>query len=133
MNNPQQLELPMFRINFHSPKDIRAIEILLYYETFRPACGKLYSNYQRLINAKFPRAIMQNFYQTRFYTRSLKCECTHRRMQRRGRELTFNTLWTNSAHNKLMIFFSYFPQKIGCDMSCKLSRKETSCRKCCLC
>ena len=30
MTNPQWLKLPMSRINFHGPKDVRAIEILLY-------------------------------------------------------------------------------------------------------
>ena len=29
-------------------------------------------------------------------------------------------LWANSANDKLMIFFSYFSQKIGFDLSCKL-------------
>ena len=29
-NNPQWLELPMSRTNFHGPKDVRAIEVLLY-------------------------------------------------------------------------------------------------------
>ena len=28
--NPQWLELPMSRINFHSPKDVRAFEVRLY-------------------------------------------------------------------------------------------------------
>ena len=28
--NPQWLELPMSRINFYSPKDVRAIEVRLY-------------------------------------------------------------------------------------------------------
>ena len=30
MINPQWLELPMSRTNFHGPKDVRAIEIRLY-------------------------------------------------------------------------------------------------------
>ena len=30
MINPQWLELPMPRTNFHGPKDIRAIEVRLY-------------------------------------------------------------------------------------------------------
>ena len=30
MINPQWLELPMFRTNFHSPRDVRAIEVTLY-------------------------------------------------------------------------------------------------------
>ena len=30
MTNPQWLELPMFRTNFHGPKDVRAIEVRLY-------------------------------------------------------------------------------------------------------
>ena len=31
MINPQWLELPMSRTNFHGPKDVRAIEVRLYY------------------------------------------------------------------------------------------------------
>ena len=30
MINPQWLELPMSRTNFHGPKDVRAIEVPLY-------------------------------------------------------------------------------------------------------
>ena len=30
--NPQWLELPMSRTNFHGPKDVRAIEVQLYKE-----------------------------------------------------------------------------------------------------
>ena len=30
MINPQWLELPMSRMNFHGPKDVRAIEVRLY-------------------------------------------------------------------------------------------------------
>ena len=30
MINPQWLELPMSRMNFHGPKGVRAIEVLLY-------------------------------------------------------------------------------------------------------
>ena len=30
MINPQWLELPMSRMNFHGPKDVRAIEVWLY-------------------------------------------------------------------------------------------------------
>ena len=30
MINPQWLELPMYRTNFHGPKDFRAIEARLY-------------------------------------------------------------------------------------------------------
>ena len=32
MINPQWLELPMSRPNFHGPKDVRAIEVRLYIE-----------------------------------------------------------------------------------------------------
>ena len=41
MINPQWLELPMSRINFHGPKDVRAIEVLLYcgYSLELPFCG----------------------------------------------------------------------------------------------
>ena len=31
MINPQWLKLPMFRTNFHGPKDVRDIEIRLYF------------------------------------------------------------------------------------------------------
>ena len=37
-------------------------------------------------------------------------------------ELTFNTFWANSAVDKLMICF--LSQKIGYDISCKLSPEE---------
>ena len=33
MFNPQWLELPMSRMNFHGPKDFRAIEVLLWNES----------------------------------------------------------------------------------------------------
>ena len=33
MINPQWLELPMFRTNFHGPEDVRAIEVRLYLDT----------------------------------------------------------------------------------------------------
>ena len=33
MINPQWLELPMSRTNFHGPKDVRAIEVRLYFVT----------------------------------------------------------------------------------------------------
>ena len=32
MINPQWLELPMSRTNFHGPKDVRAIEVRLYFD-----------------------------------------------------------------------------------------------------
>ena len=35
--------------------------------------------------------------------------------------LTFTTLWAHSADDKLVIFFFYFSQKTGFDISCKLS------------
>ena len=41
----------------------------------------------------------------------------------------FTTLWVNSAGDKL-IYFSYFSQKTGSDISCKLSPMETTCMKC---
>ena len=34
MVNPQWLELPMSRTNFHGPKDVRAIEVRLYSNGF---------------------------------------------------------------------------------------------------
>ena len=41
--------------------------------------------------------------------------------------LNSTTLWANSTDDKLMIVFT---QKIGFHISCKLSPKETICRKC---
>ena len=32
MVNPHWLELPISRTNFHSPKDVRAVEVRLYFE-----------------------------------------------------------------------------------------------------
>ena len=46
-----------------------------------------------------------------------------------GQGLTLAPLWANSANNKLIIF-SYFSQKIGFAISCKLSPEETICMKC---
>ena len=43
--------------------------------------------------------------------------------------LTFTTLWAFSAADKLMIFFSYFSQKTGFYIACKLSPLETICIK----
>ena len=40
------------------------------------------------------------------------------------------TLWANSEDNKLGIYFSYFAQKTGFDISYKLSPLETVCIKC---
>ena len=40
--------------------------------------------------------------------------------------LTFTALWANSADDKFVIFF----QKVGLDISCKLSQMETFCMKC---
>ena len=42
-------------------------------------------------------------------------------------DLSFTNLWANSADDKLMTFFSFFSQKIGFDISCKLS---PICMKC---
>ena len=42
MINPQWLELPMSRTNFHGPKDARAIEIQLYLYIFEPTYDKTY-------------------------------------------------------------------------------------------
>ena len=42
MINPHWLELPMSRINFHGPKDARAIEVLLYFAVEKSAiCGAM--------------------------------------------------------------------------------------------
>ena len=43
MINPQWLELPLSRINFHGPKDVRAIEVLLYIILTNP-CSRSRSN-----------------------------------------------------------------------------------------
>ena len=45
MINPQGLELPMSRIDFHGPKDVRAIEVLLYliYSKFKFIYSNLFS------------------------------------------------------------------------------------------
>ena len=43
--------------------------------------------------------------------------------------LIITLLWANSADNKV-VKFSYFSQKTGSDISCKLSPMETICRKC---
>ena len=43
--------------------------------------------------------------------------------------LTFIILWAHSADDKLMDF-SYFSQKTGSDLSCKLSPLETICMQC---
>ena len=40
MINPQWLELPMSRTNFHGPKDVRVIEIRLY-EVLLFVCSKM--------------------------------------------------------------------------------------------
>ena len=41
MINPQWLELPMSRTNFHGPKDVRAIEVRLYFVTNIPETNKV--------------------------------------------------------------------------------------------
>ena len=41
--------------------------------------------------------------------------------------LTFTTLWENSSEYINWYFFSYFSQKIGFEISCKLSSLETVC------
>ena len=38
MINPQWLELPMSRTNFHGPKDVRAIEVRLYLDIISTGC-----------------------------------------------------------------------------------------------
>ena len=48
----------------------------------------------------------------------------------RTENVTFTTVLANSADNKLKYFFSYFSQKTGFDISCKLSLLETVCMKC---
>ena len=45
-------------------------------------------------------------------------------------ELTLNTLGKIFSRQHFEIFFSYFSQKTGYDISCKLSPKETVCMKC---
>ena len=44
--------------------------------------------------------------------------------------LTLTTLWTNSADDKLVIIFLFFPENTGFDILCKLSPLETICIKC---
>ena len=45
--------------------------------------------------------------------------------------LTFNSLSANSEDDKfIVLFFSYFSQKTGFDISCKLSPLETICMNC---
>ena len=44
--------------------------------------------------------------------------------------LTFPTLWAISADDKLIIFFSYFSQKTGVGIPCKLSPLGTICMNC---
>ena len=46
------------------------------------------------------------------------------------RAFMFTTLWANSAAHTLMIFFLFFSEKTGSDISCKLSPEETICMKC---
>ena len=43
--------------------------------------------------------------------------------------LTFTTHWANLADDKLMIFSSFLSQKVGFDISCKLSPLKTVCMK----
>ena len=44
MINPQWLELPIYRTNFHGPKDVRAIEVRLYSDILNPyyTCPKFW-------------------------------------------------------------------------------------------
>ena len=57
MINPQWLELPMFRTNFHGPKDVRAIEVRLYLLSFQYKQVNLHAYragfYKKLISIKF--------------------------------------------------------------------------------
>ena len=41
MINPQGLELPMSRINFYGPNDVRATEVLLYMQNTNMHCKAL--------------------------------------------------------------------------------------------
>ena len=43
MINPQWLELPMSRTNFHGPKDIRTIEVRLYVAVWTIQQAHMYS------------------------------------------------------------------------------------------
>ena len=45
MINPQWLELPMSRTNFHGPKAVRAIEVRLYVFDFFYVFGEKKNNY----------------------------------------------------------------------------------------
>ena len=42
----------------------------------------------------------------------------------------FTILSANSADEELIMFFSYFFKKIGFEISCKLTPKESICMKC---
>ena len=44
MINPQWLELPMSRANFHGPKDVRAIEVRLYNIGITYSCVTLHTD-----------------------------------------------------------------------------------------
>ena len=44
--------------------------------------------------------------------------------------LTISTLWAKLADDKVMIFFLFFPKKIGSGISCNLSPEETICMRC---
>ena len=44
--------------------------------------------------------------------------------------LLFTTPWADSTNDKFEEFFSYFSQKIGFDISCKLSPMKTICMRC---
>ena len=53
MNNPQWLELPMSRTNFHGPKDVRAIEVRLYTNANLATRYEFYISYQTEVNYSF--------------------------------------------------------------------------------
>ena len=50
MINPQWLELPMSRTNFHGPKDVRAIEVRLYFVSLCSAPTRVRVCVNRKIN-----------------------------------------------------------------------------------
>ena len=46
------------------------------------------------------------------------------------KELQYLACWVNISADNILKYFSYFPQKKGFDISCKLIPKETICMKC---
>ena len=72
MINPQWLELPMSRTNFHGPKDVRAIEVRLYFYSLLDAIDmrpptfheqiEININYLNYNNSKFIKVCLSSHY-----------------------------------------------------------------------